>query len=67
MNLPLVLLGLFWASDIAANFRLIPGATVSELVWTGGWPARIVTACLLLVLTSHILFQWPYGPKRVIP
>lgn len=56
--LPLGLFLAFVLADALANWRVIPGRTVSEYVWALGWVGRIIT---LLVFT-HLFFKWPYGP-----
>lgn len=60
--LPLYLLALFWAADIAANWRLFGMESVSVQVWRAGWDARLLSAAVLVMLASHLAFQWPLGP-----
>jgi hypothetical protein len=61
--LPLAILIFFSLAEVAANWRLIPAQTVSELVWSLGWLGRVVAALLLLVLFGHLVLRWPYGPE----
>ena len=60
--LPLTVLAVFCAVEAAANWRLIRAHTVSEVVWSLGWPGRIFAAFLLAVLFGHLVLRWPYGP-----
>jgi hypothetical protein len=60
--LPLTVLAVFCVVEAAANWRLIRAHTVSEVVWSLGWPGRIVAALLLAVLFVHLVLRWPYGP-----
>jgi hypothetical protein len=60
--LPLALLFVFCLVEAAANWRVIRAHTVSEVVWSLGWPGRVVAALLLAVLFGHLVLRWPYGP-----
>jgi hypothetical protein len=60
--LPLTVLVAFCVVEAAANWRLIRSHTVSEVVWSLGWPGRVVAALLLAVLFGHLVLRWPYGP-----
>ena len=61
--LPLAILAAFCLVEAAANWRLIRALTVSQVVWRLGWPGRLVTGLLLVLLFGHLVLQWPYGPK----
>jgi len=60
--LPLTVLIVFCLIDAAANWRLIPAQTVSEVIWSLGWLGRVVAGLLLVMLFSHLVLRWPYGP-----
>jgi hypothetical protein len=61
--LPLTVLIVFSLVDAAAFWRLIPAQTVSEWVWSLGWPGRLVAGLLLVVLFGHLVLRWPLGPN----
>jgi hypothetical protein len=60
--LPLALLVVFCFVEAAANWRLIRAHTVSEVVWSLGWPGRAAAALFLTLLFGHLVLRWPYGP-----
>lgn len=61
--LPLTVLVVFCVVDAAANWRLIRAHTVSEVVWSLGWPGRIAAGLVLVALFGHLVLRWPYGPN----
>jgi hypothetical protein len=61
--LPLTILIFFSVVDAAANWRVIPAQTVSEVVWSLGWLGRLGAGVTLALLFSHLVLQWPYGPE----
>lgn len=65
--LVLLLLALL-AYEIGAERRWIPARTISEHIWAferwAGVPGRALVAAGLVLLASHLLAQWPYGPAR---
>ena len=56
------------AYEIGAERRWIPARTISEHIWAfeswAGVPGRALVAAGLVLLASHLLVQWPYGPPR---
>jgi hypothetical protein len=61
--IPLAVLVVFLLVEAAANWRLIRAHTVSEVVWSLGWPGRLTSGLLLAVLFGHLVLRWPYGPR----
>lgn len=63
-----VLLLALLAYEIGAERRWIPARTISEHIWAferwAGIPGRALVAAGLVLLASHLLVQWPYGPAR---
>lgn len=66
-NLPLLALTAFIALDLAANFHLIRATPVSTQIWQAehalGWWFRGPLAFVLLTLSAHLVFKFPYGPN----
>ena len=61
-QLPLILLGLWFLFDLLAPRMNME--QVSVTIWRHGWEVRLFAGFLMLMLASHLMFKWPWGPAR---